>query len=385
MKKAVFIFLALLAITGLFAQERIAIFPFEDRNNVYTKDELDSFYAEFINEFRNKTDDSRFTVLTRQDLEKIINMEAKFQLSDYSSKEKTAEMFRVLNAKQVLYCLILKVGNEIRITVSRYTFPELTVLRGGKTINVTNKNQLFGKIPELVQAMVNEIIDGSSNSSLEKGISYYNSGDYDRAIFELTDAIKANPNLAEAFLYRSYSFRGRSRSTSDTDISKSIEDISQAIRLDPNNDYYYYIRALLGRTTIYWSRERCIADLSQAIRIQPNNGFYYTSRAVYYYEAGYIDKSYYDKAIADLSQAIRLNPYDAEAYHWRAWSYERKGDYDRAILDNSKIIELYPDYIDARTCGEAYYSRASVWEKKGDKTKAANDYAMATELGFFPK
>jgi formylglycine-generating enzyme required for sulfatase activity len=154
-----FLLTALFVLIGslAFAQERIAVFPFEDRSNVYTKDELDSFYVEFSNEFRNKTDDRRFTVLTRQDLEKIINMESRFQLSDYSSKEKTAEMQRVLNAGQVLYCLILKVGNEIRITVSRYTFPDLSLLRGGKTINVTNKNQLFGKIPELVLAMVNEI------------------------------------------------------------------------------------------------------------------------------------------------------------------------------------------------------------------------------------
>jgi len=162
MKKAIFTLLALFAITGIFAQERIAIFPFEDRNNVYTKDELDSFYVEFSNEFRNKTDDRRFTVLTRKDLENLINMETRFQLSDYSSKEKTAEMQRVLNAQQVLYCLILKVGNEIRITISRYTFPELSVLRGGKTISVTNKNQLFGKIPELVQAMVTEIAGGTT-------------------------------------------------------------------------------------------------------------------------------------------------------------------------------------------------------------------------------
>jgi hypothetical protein len=155
---ALFVFIGSLS----FAQERIAVFPFEDRNTVYTKDELDSFYVEFSNEFRNKTDDRRFTVLTRKDLENLINMETRFQLSDYSSKEKTAEMQRMLNAQQVLYCLILKVGNEIRITVSRYTFPELSVLRGGKTISVTNKNQLFGKIPELVQAMVNEIAEGLS-------------------------------------------------------------------------------------------------------------------------------------------------------------------------------------------------------------------------------
>jgi hypothetical protein len=172
--KALFVFIGFLA----FAQERIAVFPFEDRSNVYTKDELDSFYVEFSNEFRNKTDDRKFTVLTRKDLENLINMEARFQLSDYSSKEKTAELQRVLNAQQVLYCLILKVGNEIRITVSRYIFPELSVLRGGKTISVTNKNQLFGKIPELVQSMVNEIAVGSENisgnTSTEK---IYNIGD----------------------------------------------------------------------------------------------------------------------------------------------------------------------------------------------------------------
>jgi len=155
---ALFVLIGVLA----FAQERIAIFPFEDRNNVYTKDELDSFYVEFSNEFRNKTDVRRFTVLTRNDLEKLINMESKFQLSDYSSKEKTAEMQRVLNAKQILYGLIVKVGNNIRITVSWYTFPDLNVLPGGATISITNKNQLFDKISELVQSMQKAMAGGGS-------------------------------------------------------------------------------------------------------------------------------------------------------------------------------------------------------------------------------
>jgi formylglycine-generating enzyme required for sulfatase activity len=82
------IFTALFVIIGVlvFSQERIAVFPFEDRNNVFNRDELDSFYREFTNEFRNKTDDSRFTVIPRQELAKIIDMESDFQLSDYSSK-----------------------------------------------------------------------------------------------------------------------------------------------------------------------------------------------------------------------------------------------------------------------------------------------------------
>jgi hypothetical protein len=161
MKRIVF-FIIVFAVmyTGLFAQERIAVFPFEDRNNEYTKDVLDSLYIEFSNEFRNKTDVSKFTVIPRQDVEKLINMETKFQLSDYSSKEKTAEMYRVLNAKQILYGLIVKVGNEIRISVSRRSFPELEVLHGGAGVTITNKNQIFDKIPELVQTMQIAMAEG---------------------------------------------------------------------------------------------------------------------------------------------------------------------------------------------------------------------------------
>jgi len=153
MRKTVFILLALFAITGLFAQERIAIFPFEDRNNVYTRDELDLYYREFSGEFKNKTDDKNFTVISRQDIEKIIDMEEKFQLSDYSSEKKTAELKRVLNPQQVLHILILKIDNNIRINVSRYSFPEMEILRGGTSITLTNKSQILSGIPELVQSM----------------------------------------------------------------------------------------------------------------------------------------------------------------------------------------------------------------------------------------
>jgi len=157
MKKTVFIIVLTMLGALCFAQERIAVFPFEDRNNVFTKDELDSFYIEFTNEFRNRTDDNRFTILDRQEVEKVVNMESAFQLKDYSSKEKTAAMNKVLNAQQIISGLIIRVDDSIRITVSRYTFPEVAVLRGGAAVTLTNKNQYFDKIPELVQSMVTAI------------------------------------------------------------------------------------------------------------------------------------------------------------------------------------------------------------------------------------
>jgi hypothetical protein len=74
-------------------------------------------------------------------------METAFQLSDYSSNAKTAEMERVLNATQILSGVIVKVDNSLRITVSFYTFPGLELLPSGATSIVTNKNQLFENIP----------------------------------------------------------------------------------------------------------------------------------------------------------------------------------------------------------------------------------------------
>jgi tetratricopeptide (TPR) repeat protein len=363
-------------------------------DNILTRNESVFFYRQFSNEFTNKNS-GRFTIVPRQEVEKLINTEAKFQLSDFSAKDKTAEMQRVLNGTQILSGVIGKVGTRITISVSLYTYPELSQLPGGVDLRVADKDELFDKIPELVQSMQNAIGSERVHSSLEKGISYYQRNEYDRAIFELTDAIKTDPNLSVAFYYRALSYNVRYAGGGSTmerrmaDISQSLEDISHAIRLEPNNAYYYYTRACWVRLWSDLGLDQGIADLSQAIRLQPDYYLYYESRGYFYFEKGLFDKAieviFFDRAIADLSQAIKLNPYTTEAYHWRAIIYEEKGDYDRSISDQSKIIELYPDYIDVRTCGEAYYYRAGVWEKKGDKTKAANDYAMATELGFFPK
>jgi formylglycine-generating enzyme required for sulfatase activity len=158
MKKSVFTLLALFAITGIFAQERpaIAVFPFEDMDKVFIGNEPVLFYRQFSNEFTNKNA-GRFTIVPRQDVEKLINTEARFQLSDLSAKVKTAEMQSVLNGKNILSGIIGKRGNRITISISLYTYPDLGQLPGGVDITVERKDELFDKIPELVQKMLNAI------------------------------------------------------------------------------------------------------------------------------------------------------------------------------------------------------------------------------------
>jgi len=153
-----FLLTAVFVLTGAlaFSQERIAVFPFEDMDNVLARNEVALFYSEFTNEFANRSV-GKFTIVPRQDVERLINIEADFQLSDFSARNKTADMQRVLNGTRILSGLIGRVGGNIRVTVSLYTYPDLQQLPGGASLSVSNKNELFNGILELVQRMQGSI------------------------------------------------------------------------------------------------------------------------------------------------------------------------------------------------------------------------------------
>ena len=140
----------------VFSQERIAVFPFEDMDNVLTRNEAAMFYRTFSDEFTNRSED-RFSVVPQHEIERFINTETAFQLGEFFTRVKTAEMNRVLNETQILSGVIGRIGNNIRITVYLYTYPELVQLLGMTTISIANKDELFRRIPELVQNIQNAI------------------------------------------------------------------------------------------------------------------------------------------------------------------------------------------------------------------------------------
>jgi hypothetical protein len=157
MKKALMTIVLVLIGIIAFAQERIAVFPFEDLNNVLTQEESIFFYRQFSNEFTNRSS-GRFIPVPRVDVEKLFKIEETFQLSRLSSRAKTAEVESVLNGTQILTGVIGRWDNSIAITISLYTFPDFIQLPGGVDIRVTNKTELLDKIPELVRNMQNEIV-----------------------------------------------------------------------------------------------------------------------------------------------------------------------------------------------------------------------------------
>jgi tetratricopeptide (TPR) repeat protein len=118
------------------------------------------------------------------------------------------------------------------------------------------------------------------------------------------------------------------------DYREAIADLTQAIRLNPDNAQAYtnqgLARAALGDTP------GAIADLSQAIEIDP-------SLALAYYNRGFVRSQLqdYQGAIEDFNQAIQLNPQDGDAYHCRCLVHYTLGDKQGVRADFEKATNLY--------------------------------------------
>ena len=126
------------------------------------------------------------------------------------------------------------------------------------------------------------------------------------------------------------------------DYRKAIEAFDEAIKLDPQDAIAHYNRGvaynLLGQSQRVSSNlnlyERAIQALNEAIRLNPQAEAYY-NRGVAHRKLGQ-----YELAIEDYDEAIRLNPQYAEAYYLRGAVYGVIGKSIEAERDFGKAKDL---------------------------------------------
>ena len=132
------------------------------------------------------------------------------------------------------------------------------------------------------------------------------------------------------------------------------------------------IRVALGRSEAYFESRaynRAIEELSEAIRLDPNSARAYATRG-----DAHRMKGQCDEAIKDCTKAIRLNPEHAGAYATRGQADRMKGQYDEAIGDYTKAIGLAPEYA------WAYAARGDAHRMKGQYDEAIKDCTEAIRL-----
>jgi len=195
-----------------------------------------------------------------------------------------------------------------------------------------------------------------------RGVVYADKGLYDQAIDDCTRALEINPKDALAFNNRGNAYFDKGL------YDQAIEDYTRAIKINPKDALAFYNRGLAyAKKGLY---DQAIDDYSRAIEINPKDADVFNNRG-----NAYSKKGLPDQAIEDYNRAIKINPKDADVFNNRGIAYSDKGLYDQAIKDYNRAIEINPKL------SEAFNNRGNAYSKFwGLPEQAIEDYNRAIEI-----
>jgi formylglycine-generating enzyme required for sulfatase activity len=185
------------------------------------------------------------------------------------------------------------------------------------------------------------------------------------------DTVMSADVRAAAHLRRGLAYVQKAgQSKQKEDISRALLDLSESLRLVPDNPAQNDIHQL--RANLYFHNgdyDRALADFAVLIRLDATSAKAYAYRG-YVYAA----KGEHDLAIADYTEAIRLDPKIAGSYTQRAWSYLQVGKAVEGVLDADRALALDPN--DAA----AYGTRGLIFRSLGKTAETIADLRKSLAL-----
>ena len=157
-------------------------------------------------------------------------------------------------------------------------------------------------------------------------------------------------------------------------LQDALDDITEAIRLQPRESGLYVNRAFMRyNLDDYFG---AMADYDYAIQLDPMSAAAIFNRGILRMEVK--DN---DHAIEDFTRVMELEPDDYRALYNRALLYNEKRMTREALADIDRLVEALPDLP------EALYMRSEVQRKAGNMAAAERDYnrALAMSKNLKPK
>ncbi len=204
------------------------------------------------------------------------------------------------------------------------------------------------------------------NGYIGRGKLRLSQGDTINALNDINKAIEINKNATNAYVLRADIL---SRTTKD--FQSALDDMNEAIKLQPQQAGLFINRAYLRyNLDDYFG---AMADYDYAIELDPLNSIALFNRGLLRAEVH--DN---DKAIADFSKVLSLNSNEYRAIYNRAILYKETKNYNLALEDINRIITQYPSFAGG------YFVRYEIYRGKGDTKKAIADYDKSLALAKEP-
>lgn len=302
----------------------------------------------------------------------------------------------VIGKKQILAVALLAVASafapecgavideKFNIIKPKGNGPAARAYREGKRL-------VEGGAPEALKPLNEAIrLDPKMNSAyLYRGIFFMEREGYTRAIKDFDTLIKLQPKYIRAYMLRAYCYARRA------DWQMALRDYTKAIAIEPS------IEAFTERSKVY--RRLRQPDLAKKDLDAANE---YWKKNYNQSEVAYIDKQLkggsknirkltlfralrnrdqkkYREAIADFTKVISIEPEKGgsrvnynldQIYFDRAGCFENLKEYDKAISDYTTILKIDPD------SDEAYLLRGKCKAAQGHWQAAVDDYDLCIKL-----
>lgn len=261
------------------------------------------------------------------------------------------------NAKAAKQAEIDKYSERIK---SNANDAEAFVLRGNLYFQLADYKNAVSDFSEYINLTKSQKPGGFCSRAVAKISLLDNEG----AIADYTEAIKLDPNLAQAYLSRAqliFSMKDTKR------FSMASDDCKAAIRLDFRPSRAYLTLSSMKLDT--GDDQGAIADATEAIKIEPKLGDAYTNRAIAKVRTGDVQG-----ALEDAKTYEQLVPDDHEVHLTLGDTLRKYKHYSEACQEYKAIIKFKPELVSAWT------SMGDCYNQTGDLVEAEKCFRQAASL-----